>query len=401
VQEDAISPEVVRQALAHLHDNAALPKSPLGQLLAEHGFLRAGEELHALLLEALDHLKPSPDSPPHSHAWRRHRYLQLRYVEGLSHEACAGEIQFSLRQASRIHLEGLQAVATGLTERLARSDGSFAAAVENVGRQPPEHGVDVAQVALGARETLARVAAERGVEVRWALPHDLPPVDVNRVALRQILLNVMLHLLRLGPRSGGAPEAVVSVRAEATERWLTVEVQHDGGAPGPRGAERGEDVLLSAARRLAECQGAALDVATPDGSSVRLRLPVGESRTVLILDDNPEVGGLFQRMLEKTSYQSVHVRTPGGAFRAMRESRPAVIVLDVLMPMRDGWEVLSALQSDADTRDIPVVVCSVLPDRDVALSLGAVDFLAKPLTRQILLRTLDRVSTRPDSRPTG
>jgi len=60
--------------------------------------------------------------------------------------------------------------------------------------------------------------------------------------------------------------------------------------------------------------------------------------------------------------------------------RPDAITLDVLMPKRDGWEVLSALKADADLRDIPVVIVTMLSDRGIGLSLGAVDVLTKPAT---------------------
>jgi len=74
--------------------------------------------------------------------------------------------------------------------------------------------------------------------------------------------------------------------------------------------------------------------------------------------------------------------------------QPDVIVLDVLMPGRDGWEVLQQLKSTPETRDIPVIVCSVWRDPDLALTLGAAEFIRKPLTRPRLLEALARVLPR-------
>ena len=76
--------------------------------------------------------------------------------------------------------------------------------------------------------------------------------------------------------------------------------------------------------------------------------------------------------------------------RLATEGQPDIIVLDVMMPQKDGWEVLQTLHNSEATRHIPVIVCSVLDDARLALSLGAVDHLAKPVTRSRLLQALAR-----------
>ena len=63
--------------------------------------------------------------------------------------------------------------------------------------------------------------------------------------------------------------------------------------------------------------------------------------------------------------------------------------LDVMMPEHDGWRVLTDLKSDSATRDTPVIVCSILAQRDLALARGAVSFIRKPVSRQDLLSSLD------------
>jgi CheY-like chemotaxis protein len=71
------------------------------------------------------------------------------------------------------------------------------------------------------------------------------------------------------------------------------------------------------------------------------------------------------------------------------EQAPQVIVLDVMMPERDGWTVLGQLREHPKTHDIPVIVCSILSQEQLALTLGAAQFLRKPVTRQALLSALD------------
>ena len=148
---------------------------------------------------------------------------------------------------------------------------------------------------------------------------------------------------------------------------------------------------LEAARQLAQFQGITLDESDTGPREFILRLPVGRVRTVLLIDDNPDIGNLFRRMLGKDAYRLVHCRTADRALNLAREYVPDVIILDVVMPTRDGWELLSALRKESRIGAIPVVICSVLADRTLALSLDATEFISKPVNRDTLLATLDSV----------
>jgi adenylate cyclase len=103
--------------------------------------------------------------------------------------------------------------------------------------------------------------------------------------------------------------------------------------------------------------------------------------TVLIVDDDPVARDLLAASLKGAGYRLIQAATGEEALNLARTKRPDAITLDVLMPKRDGWEVLSALKADADLRDIPVVIVTMLSDRGIGLSLGAVDVLTKPVDR--------------------
>ena len=103
--------------------------------------------------------------------------------------------------------------------------------------------------------------------------------------------------------------------------------------------------------------------------------------TVLIVDDDPVARDLLAANLKGAGYLLIQAATGEEALNLARTMRPDAITLDVLMPKRDGWEVLSALKADADLRDIPVVIVTMLSDRGIGLSLGAVDVLTKPVDR--------------------
>jgi adenylate cyclase len=110
--------------------------------------------------------------------------------------------------------------------------------------------------------------------------------------------------------------------------------------------------------------------------------------TILVVDDDPAVLDLLSITLGKEGYRVIHARTGEEAMAQARAHRPQAITLDVVMPRMDGWSVLVALKADPDLRDIPVVVVSIVKDRGMALSLGAADFMTKPVDRASLTALL-------------
>ncbi len=115
---------------------------------------------------------------------------------------------------------------------------------------------------------------------------------------------------------------------------------------------------------------------------------------VLVVDDEPTVVDIISRSLVKEGCQ---VRSAGNGRDALalaRELQPRLITLDVMMPSMDGWSVLSALKADPATRDIPVVMISIVDDRQLGFALGAADYLTKPIDRGQLAAILARHVTR-------
>jgi CheY-like chemotaxis protein len=120
----------------------------------------------------------------------------------------------------------------------------------------------------------------------------------------------------------------------------------------------------------------------------RVALAPEGAATILVVDDDPAVLDLLSITLGKEGYRVIHARTGEEAMAQARAHRPQAITLDVVMPRMDGWSVLVALKADPDLRDIPVVVVSIVKDRGMALSLGAADFMTKPVDRASLTAML-------------
>jgi CheY-like chemotaxis protein len=409
----------VRDVLGRLDDRPFLRSHPLARLISPSG-LASPEQLRRAIVEAIEELRPPGPVLPRSHGWRRYLCLRRRYVDGVSPEEIARELVLSERQARREHQFAIEALAVLLYEQhdpaRTNADASLGTvrpasrAEPSSGREPtPDTSsaldqelsratadrdgepTSVTEAIAGAARTVRGLAASRQVALDVASGETLPPVAVQRVILRNIILGLLSHAIGRGRGTrielrAAAGSGSVRVRIVA-RRAARPDAAPSDGLPL---AQTSDD--LTVARRLAESQTASIEVESPDAGSVALTLtlPIAREYAVVLVDDNPDLARLFQRYLEGTSYRLYPSRTGAGALRRIRELRPDIIVLDLLLQSEDGWEVLENLKGDSETRGIPVVICSVLPDRLLALSLGVADFLPKPVSRESLLATLDR-----------
>ncbi len=118
------------------------------------------------------------------------------------------------------------------------------------------------------------------------------------------------------------------------------------------------------------------------------QIPAGARGTVLIIDDDPTACDLIKRLVRKEGYHAVTALTGTQGLHLARELRPTLITLDVMMPQMDGWTVLSALKNAPELANIPVVMLTMVDDRNTGYSLGAADYLTKPVEREQLSAVL-------------
>jgi len=136
-------------------------------------------------------------------------------------------------------------------------------------------------------------------------------------------------------------------------------------------------------------QPGALPMPLPEISGEMTFAQSGGSRPlVLVVEDEPQAAGILYAYLLSSGYDVAHARTGDEALRLAGELKPFAITLDILMPGKTGWEVLAELKMDPGTRDIPVVIVSITDDKQLGFSLGAVDFIVKPIGRERLLEAI-------------
>ncbi|MEW6570431.1 MAG: response regulator [Nitrospirota bacterium] len=110
-------------------------------------------------------------------------------------------------------------------------------------------------------------------------------------------------------------------------------------------------------------------------------------KTILAIDDNPEAIDIIRKYLGK-EYRVVGVLSGEQAVERAKEIKPLAITLDIMMPKKDGWQVLRELKSEPETQDIPVIVLSIVDDRRLGFSLGAAEYMVKPVDKRVFLRKL-------------
>jgi CheY-like chemotaxis protein len=416
----------LRRALHVLYDPVQLAKSPLLDWLC----LRKNEDppaaLRRLLLQAIESLRPADDVPPQTNAWRIYRILLHRYVEQIPQREIADSMALSVRQLRRQQKAALKVLTDylwaqqGLALRATRSetapeaqspdntpaDNENSRADADTWRREyewlreslPSSSADVAQVLQGILSTVAPLLQASRVRVNCALPEDLPRVAAQTVTLRQVLANVLSTAAR------HIPNGHITIRAQAQDVHVIISVclSHKGASPIPLG--RHDLANLEMASQLAELSSGAIEFAfDPNREYLQnavLQLPVAEQLAVLFIDDNADALRLFQRYLEDTRYPFLGARSPQEALELATNLNPKIIVMDVMLPDMDGWELLGHLREHPATRHIPVIVCTVLHQEQLALTLGAAAFMHKPVSRMELLSTLEALAAQlpPDTR---
>jgi signal transduction histidine kinase/CheY-like chemotaxis protein/HAMP domain-containing protein len=133
----------------------------------------------------------------------------------------------------------------------------------------------------------------------------------------------------------------------------------------------------------AECKGSTPDRKPPEP------LPASAGKTVLIIDDEPAARDVIARALAEAGLVSIEAASGAEGLAAARAHRPAAIILDIIMPHQDGWSVLRELKNDPELCEIPVILATILADRELGLSLGAVEYLTKPIDTERLIRTIE------------
>lgn len=283
---------------------------------------------------------------------------------------------------------------------------------------------NVAELLKDVSATVAPLMAKNRNEFIQDFDGDLGEMHSDQTKLRQNLFNLLSNAAKF--TSGG--RVTLSVRRErrADRDWLVFKVSDTGIGMTPEQQARlfniftqadasttrnygGTGLGLSITRSFCRMIGGVVAVESEigKGSVFTMDVPaqcgqpaeepraadgfetIRPGRTALIIDDDPAARSLIAKSLAEAGLTSMEAASGAEGIAAAREHRPAAIILDIIMPHQDGWSVLRTLKSDPELCTIPVILATILADRELGLSLGAVEYLTKPIDTEKLIRTIE------------
>lgn len=278
---------------------------------------------------------------------------------------------------------------------------------------------NVCQVMRGMTRATQKIVVE--------VPGDLPQIETDLAKFKQVLFNLLSNAVKFSP-----PDKQVYIRAWLEDGSITVSVRDEGIGIEPQhhelifeefrqvdGTARrefgGTGLGLALVRRFVELQGGRVrvDSRLGAGSTFTFTLPVrsraavvtrtpdtapAQAARVLVVEDDANAFDLIASALGSAGYYAIRARHGDEAIRLARDSRPAAVTLDLVLPGMDGWEVLKQLKNDVATRQLPVVIISMVDNHDLGMALGADDYFVKPVDRARLLDRLREITARRGKR---
>lgn len=271
------------------------------------------------------------------------------------------------------------------------------------------------------RAMVTPMASEKEINISLIKDEDIPLIRSDRNKIKQILLNLLSNAVKFTPRGGSitidatgkdgrvelrVTDTGIGIAKENLDKIFDEFRQVDGSSTREYG---GTGLGLAITRRLVKLLGGEIRVESEihKGSTFIINIPVTldgvealtvaaswidpDKKIILAVDDDPSVIYVLKKYLEGEGYQVVPAHNGAEAVRLAKEVKPFAITLDIMIPGKDGWEVINELKGDPATEHIPIVVISFLDNKSLGFSLGATEYLTKPVERDTVLNALGRL----------
>lgn len=278
------------------------------------------------------------------------------------------------------------------------------------------------QSAIDATQSLIN---DKKIEFVLNMEKPLPRIKADFDKLQEVIINLLSNSVKFTPEGGR-----ITVSATGNENWITVSVADTGiGIPEEflekvfdkfqqvesedQAKVKGTGLGLAIVRSYVEGHGGRVwaESEPGKGSTFHFSIPAEAGHEhfeapaagpaagvhdeadslILIVDDEPNIRLLLRNMLEGKHYKVIEASGGAEAIEKARQFKPRLITLDLLMPDLSGFDVLTVLKNDQDTRDIPIMVLSIMENADKSFSLGAAEFISKPLDRELFLRRINEL----------
>lgn len=285
------------------------------------------------------------------------------------------------------------------------------------------------QLISDVESTVAPLVAKKGNRLTLKVSVEPDEVEIDKTKLRQNLFNLLSNAAKFTDHG----EILLSAKRKSDQRgdWLEFSVRDDGiGMTEQQQAKLfqafvqvdssttrnygGTGLGLAITQHFVRMMGGTIEVESElgKGSTFRFKIPaicktheveeillpieareeVQTHGTVLVIDDEAKARRFVSDVVRGAGFKVVEAKGGEEGLEKVRKLRPDAVILDVIMPGQDGWSVLREMKSDAALRNIPVILATVVGDREMGLAFGATDHLIKPIDPQQLIDTLNAVA---------
>jgi PAS domain S-box-containing protein len=283
---------------------------------------------------------------------------------------------------------------------------------------------EVAQALDEVRALMESLAERKHHTMEVDIEPGLPSIVADPAKFRQITVNLLSNAIKFTPDGG---RIRITARRPPGEPMIEIAVTDTGIGIAPEDTRRifrefeqldseyvreqqGTGLGLALTKKLVELHGGRIQVESElnRGSTFRFYLPLRAQPSaappavpepaaqaergplILVVEDDPRAGDLLGHFLTEAGYRVAHAASGSQAVALAKTLKPDAITLDILLPGEDGMAILGQLKGASDTRTIPVVVVSITDHRELGLSLGAVEWLVKPVQRDDFVTAVRR-----------
>lgn len=380
--------EQVKHALENLYDLPVLNRHPLATG-APHGAVSEpqGQRLRRELITTIEALNPGKDVGQRTNAARTYSLLNMHYVSGMTLQEAANQLGISLRQAYRDLKTGCEGVGemVWFNRRAADSDDAQVSSLANElarleGNQTP---TELTALLNSAIKAVQRLMEQQHITLTYHAPPFPVILSANPAAAQQIFISLFSGAIQAAQPTQTLQAALV----QSQQDWLfSLSFMPKESAEMPISTPIREFIkqLRFEHRQILSLNGLL---------TIELKMHAYGTR-ILMIDDNQGLADLLQRFLPEPRYKVIAANTGTEGLHYAVNLQPDVILLDLMMPDMNGWDVLQRIRTDERTREIPVAICSVVSDPELAYSLGATLVIAKPISRDGILTALEQLERR-------
>jgi CheY-like chemotaxis protein/two-component sensor histidine kinase len=284
--------------------------------------------------------------------------------------------------------------------------------------------LDISDVINSTITNAAGLVKDKPIKVVQQIEPNLPSVKMDEIRISQVITNLISNAVKftetgtitVAAKRSQSPENKPEIMVTVTDSGIGIAPEDQAKLfqrfsqvdDSPTRKTGGTGLGLSICRSLIDLHGGRIDLLSSEvgkGSTFYFTLPIEEPKAeididqfahennlILSIDDDPQVIALYERYLEPGGYQVIAEIDPDLAVARAKQLKPMAITLDIMMPGKDGWQVMRALKQDPETKDIPILICSILEEEEKGISMGAADYLVKPFIQDDLLKAIKRMN---------